>query len=287
MLDAGVGAGAFLLADDANALAPEAPKASDQGFILGELAVARERREFGDETGDEIGEMRPLRMARHQRLLPRRQIRVEVPQRLRSLFLDPGDLLADVAARCRKHAQFVDLGIEFGDGFFEIEIAAHVIRHQINIGAKLSWSEATPGLHEESTHLQIFSVRSKVTIGSLGPTLGSGVSGKGSFGGEGAEVKEFAMIGITIKPGGRGRRGQCPGFEVISPPADADRAPGFSGALRPRGYRSGSSICRCGRAASARCAGRRRCAKDDWRRRGAARAVRPAAAPAPPKPQAL
>src|ERR1700733_8006837 len=212
MLDAGVGAGAFLLADDANALAPEAPKASDQGFILGELAVARERREFGDETGDEIGEMRPLRMARHQRLLPRRQIGVEITQRLRSLFLDPRDLLADVAARCRKHAQFVDLGIEFGDGFFEIEIAAHVFRHQINIGAKQPWSEAAPGSHEESTPLQIFSVLSKVSKGSLRPTLGSEVSGKGSFGGEAAEVKEFTIIGITIEPGRRGKRGQRPDF---------------------------------------------------------------------------
>ena len=33
----------------------------------------------------------------------------------------------------RQRAQFIDLGLEFGDGLFEIEIAAHVIRHQINI----------------------------------------------------------------------------------------------------------------------------------------------------------
>jgi hypothetical protein len=87
-----------------------------------------------------------------------------------------------------------------------------VIRHQINIGAKLPWSEAAPGLHEESTHLQIFSVRSRASAGSLRPTLGSGVSGKGSFGGEGAEVKEFTIVGTTIEPGRRREMGQYPDF---------------------------------------------------------------------------
>ena len=32
-----------------------------------------------------------------------------------------------------QRAQLVDLGLEFGDGLFEVEIGAHVIRHQINI----------------------------------------------------------------------------------------------------------------------------------------------------------
>ena len=49
----GVGVGAFLLADHANALAPEATKAANQGLVLAELAVARERSEFRDEAGDD------------------------------------------------------------------------------------------------------------------------------------------------------------------------------------------------------------------------------------------
>ena len=47
---------------------------------------------------------------------------------------DPRDFVADVAAGRRQRAQFIDLGLEFGDGFFKIEIAAHLIRHQDNIG---------------------------------------------------------------------------------------------------------------------------------------------------------
>ena len=96
---------------------------------LAELAVARHRREFRDQRVDEIGEVRTLRMARHQRLLPWRQIGVEIVQRLGRLVLDPRNLIADVAAGRCQCAQFVDLGLEFGDGLFEVEIAAHLIRH--------------------------------------------------------------------------------------------------------------------------------------------------------------
>ena len=88
-----------------------------------------------DQRVDEIGQMRPLRMTRYQGFLPRRQVGVEIVQRLRRLVLDPRDFLADVAAGSRQHAQFIDLGVEFGDGFFEIKVTAHLIRHQINIGA--------------------------------------------------------------------------------------------------------------------------------------------------------
>ena len=73
---------------------------------------------------DEIAEMRPLRMPRHQRLLPWRQVGVEVGQRLRGLVLDPRDLVADVAAGRGERTQLVDLGLEFGDGLFEVEIGA-------------------------------------------------------------------------------------------------------------------------------------------------------------------
>ncbi len=104
------------------------------GRFRGEFAVAGHRREFRHQRVDEIGEVRALRMARHQRLLPWRQIGIEVGQRLRRLVLDPPDLIGDVAARGHKRAQFVELGIELGDGLFEVEIAAHLIRHQGNIG---------------------------------------------------------------------------------------------------------------------------------------------------------
>jgi hypothetical protein len=86
--------------------------------------------------------MRPLRMPRHQRLLPGRQVGVELGQRLRRLLLDLGDLVADVAAIGGECAQLVDLGLEFGDGLFEIEIAAHLIGHRNNIGTTALSGEA-------------------------------------------------------------------------------------------------------------------------------------------------
>ena len=97
MLDAAVGGGALFLADHADRLAAEAAEAAHQRLVLAELAVAGHRREFGDQRVDEIGEMRALRMARHQRLLPRRQIGVEVGQRLRA----PCPRCARSRRRCR------------------------------------------------------------------------------------------------------------------------------------------------------------------------------------------
>ena len=80
MLDAGFGSGAFFLADDADAFAAEAAKASHERFVVAKLAVAGERRELGDQSIDEVGEMRPLRMPRHQGLLPRSEVGVEITE---------------------------------------------------------------------------------------------------------------------------------------------------------------------------------------------------------------
>jgi len=154
MLDAGFGGGALFLADHADTLAAEATEPAHQRFVLTELAVARKRCEFGDQRVDEIDQMRALRMPRHQGLLPRRQIGVEIAQRLRGLVLDPRNLFPDVAAGRRQRAQFIDLGIEFGNGLFEIEITAHVIRHQSNIRTNAVSGEADFGSREESTHFQ-------------------------------------------------------------------------------------------------------------------------------------
>ena len=154
MLDAALGAVALFLADHADRLAAETAKAAHQRFVLGELAVARQRGEFGDQGADEVGEVRPLRMPRHHRLLPRRQIGIELGQRLRRLLLDPRHFVADVAAGRREHAQLVELGLEFGDGLFEVEIGAHLVRHQNNIGMSALSGEADSGRSKESTVLQ-------------------------------------------------------------------------------------------------------------------------------------
>ena len=90
--------GALLLADHAHRLAAEAAEAADDRLVLAELAVARKRREIGDERADIIEAMRPLRMARHLRLLPRRQLAIELLERLVRLALEARDLLADETA---------------------------------------------------------------------------------------------------------------------------------------------------------------------------------------------
>src|SRR5262249_18976833 len=71
--------------------------------------------------------MRPLRMARHLCLLPRRQAAVEFLQCGRRLDLNAVDFLANgdgIAARLHG-AQFLDLGLELGHRLFEVEIATH------------------------------------------------------------------------------------------------------------------------------------------------------------------
>src|SRR5579859_6950731 len=95
VLEPGVGVGAFFLADDADALAAEAAEAADNSGVVAEAAVAGERHEIADELADIIDAMRSLRMPRHLRLLPRRQARVELLERLARFDLDAVDFLAD------------------------------------------------------------------------------------------------------------------------------------------------------------------------------------------------
>ncbi len=113
--------------DHADGLAAEAAEAADDGRVLAELAVAGERNEIGDQAGDVVEAMRPLRMARHLRFLPGRELGIEFLERGRCLRLEPADLVADgdrVVALAHG-AQFLDLGLQFGHRFFEVEIAAH------------------------------------------------------------------------------------------------------------------------------------------------------------------
>ncbi len=73
VLEPAFGVGALFVAEDADALAAETAEAADDGVIVAELAVARQRREIADQAIDIVEAMRPLRMARDLGLLPRRQ----------------------------------------------------------------------------------------------------------------------------------------------------------------------------------------------------------------------
>ena len=127
-----LGRGAFLVADDADRFAAETAEAAEDGVVVAELAVAGESLEIGDQRVDVIDGMRPLRMPRDLRLLPGRQVGVEVFQRLCRLGLDAADLLGHRAGLAfRLHgAQLVDLGVELGNCFFKIEITAHEAKNR-------------------------------------------------------------------------------------------------------------------------------------------------------------
>ena len=88
---------------------------------------------FVDQAGDIVEAMRPLRMARHLRLLPGREVGIELLERERRLDLEAADLLADGdrAVALAHGAQFLDLGLQFGHRLFEVEIAAHGFRLSI------------------------------------------------------------------------------------------------------------------------------------------------------------
>ena len=99
----------------------------DDGLVLAERPVAGERGEVGDQVLDVIREVRPLRVPRDLRLLPRRQRRVEIGQGPGGLRLEPHHFLADrrrVAVQI-EGAKLVDLGFQVGDGLFKIEVGSH------------------------------------------------------------------------------------------------------------------------------------------------------------------
>jgi hypothetical protein len=77
---------------------------------------------------DVVEAMRPLRMAGDLGLLPRRQLGIEVAERLCRLGLQPGDLVGDVGGViARLHgAQFLGLGFKLGHRLFEVEVTAHL-----------------------------------------------------------------------------------------------------------------------------------------------------------------
>ena len=127
VFQARIGVKALFLADQADRLALEPAQAAGNGRILGKFAVAGQGREIADQRLGIIGKMRALRMAGDLRLLPWRQIGIEIEQRLGGLGFQPGQFLADANALAigAQRAQFLDLGFEIGHRLFKIEIAAH------------------------------------------------------------------------------------------------------------------------------------------------------------------
>ena len=76
---------------------------------------------------DIVEAMGPFGMAGDLRLLPGRELGVEILERLRRLGLEAGNLLADGggAVAGLERAQLLGLGLELGHGLLEVEVAAH------------------------------------------------------------------------------------------------------------------------------------------------------------------
>src|SRR6185437_1520951 len=121
-----IGVGALFMRDHHHRLIAEPAEPADNGAVLGEGAVARERREIGDQPVDDVEPVRPVGMTRDLHLLPRRQPGIDLVQLPVELGLEPLYLVGDVEiGRVRQMPQLLDLVFELGDGFFEIEIVFH------------------------------------------------------------------------------------------------------------------------------------------------------------------
>src|ERR1700730_14918652 len=98
--------------------------------------------------------MRPLRMTRDLRLLPRREIGIEALERDVRLAFEAADLVADRASLARggERTQFLDLGVEFRNGLFEIEIGAHekTLRPDMSRRRKLPARVGRGGVSDEA-----------------------------------------------------------------------------------------------------------------------------------------
>ena len=118
------------MTDDADAFTVEAAEAADNGIVVAEFAVTGKWHEIADEPGNVVEAMWSLRMPRNLSFLPRREFRIELLQRQRSLHLEPGNFLTDGdrSVAFAHRTQFFDLGLQFGHRFFEVEIAAHWVR---------------------------------------------------------------------------------------------------------------------------------------------------------------
>ena len=66
MLQPALGVGTLLLTDHRDRLAAEAREAADDGVVLAEIAVARQRREVGEQVLDVVEAMRPVWVAGKQ-----------------------------------------------------------------------------------------------------------------------------------------------------------------------------------------------------------------------------
>src|SRR2546426_8243398 len=117
-----LGIAALLVADDHAGRVAEARQAADDRGVVGEGAVAVQLLEMREQHLHIIQRVRPLRMARHLRHLPGRQLAVDVLGKRLAALGEPLDLLRDVDRGVVRHvAQLLDALLELGDRLLEFE----------------------------------------------------------------------------------------------------------------------------------------------------------------------
>ncbi len=127
MPGAGGGVVALLLADHHHRPATEAPEPADDRLVIAELAVALQLDELVDQGVEIVDEVRTLGMAGHLGLLPGREVGVGLAAEILHLALQRRDVVvhaALVAGVVRQGFEFAELGLQLGDGPFEIEVMA-------------------------------------------------------------------------------------------------------------------------------------------------------------------
>jgi hypothetical protein len=117
-----LGVAAFLMPDHHARFAVEPREAADDGGIVGESTVAVQLFEAFENAVRVVERVRPLRMTRDLRDLPRAELAVDVAGEGLTFFLEPRDLLGNVDGRIvLDEAQLFDLGFELRHGLLEIE----------------------------------------------------------------------------------------------------------------------------------------------------------------------
>ena len=115
------------MADHHHRAAPHPADATDDRLILGEIAVAGERREVLHQPIEIMAQMRALGVAGDLRLLPGGELGIGLHQRRLRLGLELGELLldGDGVLLGGERLELGDLALQLGNGLFEIEISTH------------------------------------------------------------------------------------------------------------------------------------------------------------------
>ncbi len=137
--DATLGIRALLMADHDHRAPAEAAEPAHDGLVLGEIAVAGQRREVLDQGLHIVETMRPLWVAGDLCLLPGRELSIGIEERRPRLLLELLNLFGNRHAPSPSRAfSSRDLAFELGYRLLEVEIGANgdVARSPVFVGSK-------------------------------------------------------------------------------------------------------------------------------------------------------